>query len=131
MASKRLGGIADSLMLSHRWLLWLPVVRLMHGLRPLPSSTRRRRHHSSRIASTEGCSPHDGSSVELQPRPIDTEEPDECGRPETVEIISDLDKYVEHTMCSCSASDDNHLLENDATRGGPGDRPARRCHTNG
>jgi hypothetical protein len=45
--------------------------------------------------------------VELQPRPIDTEEPEDLVEPETVEIISDLDKYVEHTMCSCSASDDN------------------------
>ena len=44
--------------------------------------------------------------IEIQPRPFDTEEPDEVESPE-VEIIGDLDEFVEHTMCSCSASDDN------------------------
>jgi hypothetical protein len=38
-----------------------------------------------------------------EPEPIDNTPNDE----EPAEFISDLDKYVEHTMCSCSASDDN------------------------
>jgi len=49
--------------------------------------------------------------VELRPRPVDTEVDelanDTSESVETLEIISDLDKLTEYTMCSCSASDDN------------------------
>ena len=50
--------------------------------------------------------------VEIRPRLADTDdepEPTDNGPDdeESTELIGDLDKYVEHTMCSCSASDDN------------------------
>ena len=50
--------------------------------------------------------------VEIRPRiadPDDEPEPTDNGPDdeESTELIGDLDKYMEHTMCSCSASDDN------------------------
>jgi hypothetical protein len=45
--------------------------------------------------------------IEISHRPIEDEETDETPETDVIEIISDLDKVVEHTMCSCSASDDN------------------------
>lgn len=45
--------------------------------------------------------------IEIRPRPVEDEEIDETPETDVIEIISDLDKVVEHTMCSCSASDDN------------------------
>lgn len=38
-----------------------------------------------------------------EPEPTDDAPEDEA----STEFIGDLDKYMEHTMCSCSASDDN------------------------
>jgi len=49
--------------------------------------------------------------VEIRPRLADTDEPEPTNDgpedEESTEFIGDLDKYMEHTMCSCSASDDN------------------------
>jgi hypothetical protein len=49
--------------------------------------------------------------IELRPRPVDEQDDeltdDTPEKDETLEIISDLDKLTEYTMCSCSASDDN------------------------
>lgn len=49
--------------------------------------------------------------VEIRPLVADDDEPeptDDVPEDEaSPEFISDLDKYMEHTMCSCSASDDN------------------------
>jgi hypothetical protein len=44
--------------------------------------------------------------VEIQPRP-QTEELRQHAGAEEIEFVPDLDTYVEHSMCSCSAGDDN------------------------
>jgi hypothetical protein len=50
--------------------------------------------------------------VEIRPRPVDNDDEPELTLDapqdeESTEFIGNLDKYMEHTMCSCSASDDN------------------------
>jgi len=44
--------------------------------------------------------------VEIQLRPRAEEVPQHAGD-EEIEFVPDLDAYVEHSMCSCSAGDDN------------------------
>jgi hypothetical protein len=44
--------------------------------------------------------------VEIQPRPRAKEATQHAGAGE-IEFVPDLDAYVEHSMCSCSAGDDN------------------------
>lgn len=31
----------------------------------------------------------------------------EAGEPPGVEVVDDMDEYLEHALCSCSAGDDN------------------------
>jgi hypothetical protein len=45
-------------------------------------------------------------SVEIQPRPR-ADEATQHADGEDIEFVPDLDTYVEHSMCSCSAGDDN------------------------
>lgn len=50
--------------------------------------------------------------VEIRPRLADADDEPELvengpDEEESTEFIGDLDKFMEHTMCSCSASDDN------------------------
>ena len=44
--------------------------------------------------------------VQIQPLPRAEEPPQHAGD-EEIEFVPDLDAYVEHSMCSCSAGDDN------------------------
>lgn len=44
--------------------------------------------------------------VQIQPFPPGEEPPQHAGDDE-VEFVADLDVYVEHSMCSCNAGDDN------------------------
>ncbi len=45
-------------------------------------------------------------TVEIGRRPGDTHTPREAGD-DRLEYVPDLDVYLEHAMCACSASDDN------------------------
>jgi hypothetical protein len=44
--------------------------------------------------------------VEIQLRPR-ADEPAQHADAEDIQFVPDLDTYVEHSMCSCSAGDDN------------------------
>jgi len=44
--------------------------------------------------------------VQIQPPPRAEEPPRHVGD-EEMEFVPDLDAYVEHSMCSCNAGDDN------------------------
>jgi hypothetical protein len=41
------------------------------------------------------------SLSELEPKPPTVDEPEQA------ELVEDMDEYIEHVMCSCSAGDDN------------------------
>jgi hypothetical protein len=45
--------------------------------------------------------------VPVQIQPFTQEEPAQHAGDEEIEFVPDLDAYVEHSMCSCSAGDDN------------------------
>lgn len=44
--------------------------------------------------------------VQIQ-SPLRAEEPAQHAGDEEIEFVPDLDAYVEHSMCSCNAGDDN------------------------